>query len=446
MGKLLTALLLSVAGFAQPFTLNDPAFVAATRPNAATVLVTSPSGWTRTLPFNIYRTGSGVSSTFTTDFNIASYAPSGKTYYVSNSGSDSNSGLDAAHPLASIATAVGKSDVVVVSIASGTYGYRVGGNQNVTKSVSFIPTGGRVYICSREDNALSWSKDSSPNQDVWKAARSSVNNVSDIKYLDGNGDPSWLTHAANESGVEATPGSWYTDGTTVYVRLQDDRNMPDNQVWVTFSGQFQVSGGVTFYAENIDFWNFVTGIAVSDTGVGTYPTAYFTNCTFKNITGNAFSALGGNFYMVNCTASKGTADAFNYHVNNNICQAVEIGCTGRDSGTAGDVSDNGSTIHQAENIVRINGVYERTQGRAIHDVDSGSKSWLLGCNANTSLSTYANYACGDGGSYTITMWLDTCTSSGSSYDIDASSSGATVYIKNFTGSASNKGTGTITSY
>jgi hypothetical protein len=107
--------------------------------------INPPAGWTWSLPFTIQQKGRSfrVKAGWTIDQN----KPTGKTYYVSTTGNDANDGLTPGTALRKIYTAFMKADVDVVSIAAGAYGWSNGwAGQNLTRSVSFIPTGGRVVI------------------------------------------------------------------------------------------------------------------------------------------------------------------------------------------------------------------------------------------------------------------------------------------------------------
>jgi hypothetical protein len=203
-----------------------------------------------------------------------------------------------------------------------------------------------------------------------------------------------------------------------------------------------VAGG-TIYMENIDFvGSSAEGFTIGNTAGAVV--GYFNNCTFRFAVNNGLaSTASATTYFYNCVASKNGDDGFNYHKSTGtVPYSVEINCTGRDNGAAGDI-DNGSTMHDGGSIVRIMGEYARNVGRNVHDVTSGTTSWNLGCYAHDSTSAVndINWAAGTGGSDTAKMWLDCCNSSGSATDIEADTQAA-VYIRNFTGGGVYSGTPT----
>lgn len=380
------------------------------------------------------------------DWTIDADRPTGKAYYVATTGSDSNDGLTVGAPLRKIATALAKADVDVIYVAAGLYGLTNGwGTANQTRSVSVIATGGRV-VNGNFAEALTWANQSGAGlANTYRTSRSLIGSVWDRGVVDAEGDYEKLTLVADAATVDTTPGSWYTDNTYVWVRLSDDRAADTNVLCmfnnVQASGKFSGSG--TVYIEGVDFvggWT-VGGFYLLATA-GASPTGYFNDCTFKYSNANGLTAVGATVYCQDCTAARNIDDGFNYHYLSGtfLGRSVEITCTGRDNGLAGDI-DNGSSIHDGGSIVRLMGDYARNVGRNIHDVTSGTTSWNLGCNAYDSASAVndANWAVGTGGSDTAKMWLDTCRSSGSATDIEIAATAA-AYIHQFAGGGVYSGT------
>lgn len=408
--------------------------------------VDPPSAAFSWLPFTVQKGGRDFRPS--PAWAIDGSRPTGKAYYVSTTGSDAADGLTAETALRKIATALGQADVDVIYVASGIYGLTNGwGVTNQTRSVSVIATGGRV-VNGNFAEGLSWANQagaSLPN--TYRASRSLVGAVWDRGVVDVNGDYYKLTLVANAATVDTTPGSWYTDNTYVWVRTSDSR-APDANVLCMFnnvqsSGKFSGSG--TVYVEGFDFvggWT-IGGFYLLATA-GNSPTGYFNDCTFKYSNVNGISCAGATAILRDCIAAKNVDDGFNYHYLSGTFsgRTVEINCTGRDNGSAGDI-DNGSSIHDGGSIVRIMGEYARNVGRNIHDVATGTTSWNLGCYVHDSTSGAAdiNFAAGTGGSDTATIWLDSCRSAGSATDIEVDTA-ATVYIRNFSSGGVYSGTPT----
>ena len=110
---------------------------------------------------------------------------------------------------------------------------------------------------------------------------------------------------------------------------------------------------------------------------------------------------------------------FNYPALNGVIpKAIEIGCKGYKNGNAEDSNDQGSTMHDAGSIIRINGEYFENYGPCIADESANTHSWNLGCVcfhsvATTDSSQNSNYFPFDD----VCMWLDGCVGYGSNYNI-----------------------------
>lgn len=389
----------------------DPALLPVIAGRPAPVEVAPPEGFDWTPPFTVYYDGGRYTAG---SFDLAALAPQGKAYYVATTGNDGNDGLTAGAPLRKLATAIGKADVVVIYVAAGDYGFTNGnGITTVTKNLAIIATGGRVNL-GQWAEGLSYSLDTPTNPNTWKVTRSNVGAVYDKAHPDANGDWQKLTARASAAEVEANPGSWYTDGTSLWVRLSDGRQ-PDARVHAIFSSvgrSFWVNGAVTVYLEGIDLeGGWAEGcLQVSATAGPNSPTLYAKNCSFKYSAGHGVSNQGATTYFQNCLAARHVDDGFNYHVAQNVLPlAVEIDCVGRDNGAEGDI-DNGSTMHDGGVVVRLSGRYMRNVGRNVHDIGNGTKSWNLGCRAydSTSQVNRADFAAGTTNPAGGEMWLERC--------------------------------------
>ena len=418
--------------------------------------ITQPAAFTRSLPFTVQQNGRNFR--VNPSWTISGSRPAGKAYYVSTAGNDTNDGLTAGAPLRKMITAIGKADIVEMYLIDATgagFGSTngFGSGSAFTKAVSIIPyvEGQRITVGGFAEG-LSYSLDSAPNDHTYKVARSNVAAVWDFLNIDAHGDATKLVSQANEAAVEANPGSYYTDNVTLYIRTVDSR-APDFNLRVMFSTISQAGrmvGNFTFYMKNIDLIGGETTAMVHGSGAGQNCIGYYDGCTFKyGRTGNGLTLTGGTAYLQNCVAACNALDGFNYHAANGVLpQIAEVGgCVGRDNGTAGDTIDNGSTIHDGGNIVRIGTEVMRSVGRPIHDVGTATLSWNLGVYSHDSAASpqLANFGAGTGGTSSTLMWLDCCRSIGSGTDIDVDA-GCTVYTRNFQKDASNAGAGTVTGY
>jgi hypothetical protein len=366
-------------------------------------------------------------------FDIEKFVPvTGKTYYVDiNTGDDAKDGLTPATAFKNLSTTLVKADVKVIYIAPGVYdksaGWGISETNFTTTSLVIKPMYKGDIIVGAHDARLTWAAEGTPN--VFKATRNSVTNVYDSSILDEYGDHKELTKKASVSEVSTSPGSWFADATSVYVRLADDR-IPDNKtVWVYMaSSNGFVRGNKTMYFEGIKFYGGNEPFEVSSKSASDNLNVYFKDCQFKYGINNGFSnglTVKGarNVYLQSCIASRNQRDGFNYHMYNNINpNVIEVDCIGYNNGVGNaEDNNNGSTMHELGNIIRVNGIYFRNKGPNVVDV-GGSQSWNIGCTAYKSLSastsSEVNFQNQDG-----KTWLDGCVAYDSLVDISEAGTG-----------------------
>jgi hypothetical protein len=91
----------------------------------------------------------------------------------------------------------------------------------------------------------------------------------------------------------------------------------------------------------------------------------------------------------------------------------ENNCRAFWNGTGAGGLNNGSTCHDGDRIIRMNGVYLFNQNRNIHDISNDTESWNLGCIAglaqsgNTNAQSWA-FGVWDDPTDNTKAWLDTC--------------------------------------
>ncbi|AVO23022.1 putative tail fiber protein [Bacillus phage Anath] len=366
--------------------------------------------------------------------NINSLMPvkQGVTYYVDvNKGLDTNNGLTEATSFKSFSVAIQKADAGEILVAPGLYDRNRGWIKYSPPLSSLIvrPMYQGEIIFSTNHEGLTWVAEGTPN--VYKTTRTLTYEVLDSKYYDKYGDYLGLTKRASIAEVSATPNSWYTDGTTVYVRLTDDRT-PSNLVKVYVGGgNGYVAGNKKVYVEGVKFFggdNPFEGITTAKTDT---QELYFKDCEFKygrksDDSSNGLNIKGTSLvYSQNCIASKNQRDGFNYHVYNEVIpNAIEVDCVAYENGVQNsENNNNGSTMHDAGNIIRINGTYFSNKGPNVIDV-GGCHSWNVGCvsfdSRSSTDSSDTNYLNQDG-----SMWLDTCVSYDSISDVVTVGAGST---------------------
>ncbi len=371
-------------------------------------LINKPAEFTWSPSVYVFR--DAKTGLITVSRDLSTFKITGKTYYVSTEGNNDNDGLTEATAFRSVQYAVTRPDVDAIMVKAGIYSRGVGTfPTSPTRNISIIGYGGEVVLSAHD--GLVWSLNSGA---TYRANRSTVQEVYDFRYKNEYGDAQRLTKAASIAEVDATPGSWYSDGTVLYVQTSDSRS-PDSNIrpYLSVKNGY-VEGGVTVYMEGITFEGGNYAFQAVNTASGV-PVVYAKNCKFKysGLT-NAFSALGSETYLQDCEAAQAMNDGFNYHEYNGVkCKGVEINCVGRHNGYGGGDNNNGSTAHEASKIIRIGGKYFNNNGPNVVDVN-GSQSWNVGVSAFKSTGAGTQnvnfYIDGD-------MWLDSCVSLESSTDL-----------------------------
>lgn len=384
-----------------------------------------PSNLGYTPPFKVYQDDFGIY----TDYTIEKYKNTGGTsYYVSNSGSDSNNGLTWATAFSSMSKALSMSDVGTVYVKFDVYDRNRGLSAvTVNKNVNIIAVGGKVIFSAH--NTLTWSL-TAGQTNTYQAARSTVESVWDAKSVDALGDYKQLTKKTSIAEVEANAGSWYADSTTVYVHAHDNR-IPDSfiRVYLAVPNGLINSGTAKVYLEGITFDGGIEPLKVTNGNATAMPTVYAKNCKFKyGSQSNGATIQGANSFFVGCEAARNNLDGFNYHIYNNLkAVPIEIDCIGRNNGYTTQDNNNGTTTHDAITSVRVNGSYYGNKGPNVADV-GGGKSWVVNSLGHTSMAIAdvqnTNFQV-DG-----LMWLDECKSYNSPYDIATTTSASILYVKN----------------
>lgn len=401
------------------------------------------------VPFTIERNG----STFRPkNWDVSSLAPTGKTYYFSSSGNDSNDGLTLATAKRNLYSC--PADAVVVYLTAGHWGWTYNFRGAYPGTLMAVIGIGSVDYTNDLEYYSGWTADG--NCYKYTTTRA-IGDVWDALNLDANGHYSKLTLVANAATVNTTPGSWYKDGSNVlWVRTTDSR-APDSNIRVIIGGTVGLKpGGATpYYFENINFkLNSGTGRIFRAFGNGDAASKlYAKNCSVSyDSTSTKYDLWDidgiGTIILQGCYAEKGQLDGFNYHAQSGVIpRVIEINCSGRWCGVTGDNIDNGSTIHDAATIVRIGGEYYKTNGPTIADVNN-CRSWNLGVYARDSLAasgtSVANFFVSNTPDGSI-QWLDSCRSTGSTYDI-VNVTNTTTYSRSFSGAAINSIGGTLSTY
>lgn len=362
---------------------------------------------------------------FDTTIDMNDYKLSGgTTYYVDiKKGNNSNDGLSKEAPMQSFRELLSKvSDNDTIIVAEGNYlrdrGILI--PKPFNKSVNIIGENNNVNIVIADEPT--WIK-TSGRTNVYEFSRSTTDRVVNVN------NNTELKKVNSIDLVDATPNSYFIDGTMVYANAD---NMPNKDIVPVMSSTNIQTTSLTsnIYFENI---NFVGGRNCVELNLSSSNSAFFNNCSFNYGAEyyNGLAIIGGkNIILNNCTANNNGMDGFNYHIGADKSKPfiIEIDCTGLNNGiekgTAGVKSNNGTTIHDGLKGIRVNGLYGRNDGGNVADVNEGTETWNLSCTAFESYQG-KDFQTSSGSN----MWLDNCTAYGSENSINSADTSSKIYTR-----------------
>lgn len=249
--------------------------------------------------FNIFRAGSGIS----TDFSVRKFMPAiVNIWYVDPvNGNDGTAAVnDRTKPLLNLATAIAKTEtspfgIAIINLTSDYVGRinKSANNVQSTQSFALWVDGSYRYISVKSASSVAptWTVNGTyPNvyQTTITAANSDQTVDLSLKdtpsYTDNSGNIvtvatapkayKVLTKVASIAAVAAQAGTSYHDGTNLYVRAHDDRNLVgDNWMQPLSSAnnfRFPTSAdNLSVYVEGVDFVGGTPIAAVPNTTTAT---------------------------------------------------------------------------------------------------------------------------------------------------------------------------------
>lgn len=320
---------------------------------------------------------------------LSDYTP----YFVSPDGLDANDGLTELTPKRTIPDAV-TAGANLIYMMPGTY------LRNTFYGAAYNPGGdliiiglGEVNITNSNNTTLTWTLTSN---NTYSASRTQVTNVIDFKYKNKYGYYSSLKQVTSQALCEAEAGTYYTDDTTVWVHLQDER-VPDIDV----KPQLYIFSYIDMnankvYMENLNFYDFevrVDGLNGDSTLEVYLKNVNVPLCknTRVSVPANEFNAFRFGTYkkvvVQNCEGMDTMLDVFNYHNSTTPRvqdpETLEIDCRAYNAGVKGSGTSNQcSSVHEGLRILRVNGSYFGGNTQVIADVNE-SQTILVGCELNS---------------------------------------------------------------
>lgn len=352
-------------------------------------------------PFDFYETNMGH---YYTNYDYTTLIPAiTKTYYVRGAAnSNGAAGSDAADgslatPLLSLSAALGKSDwdEIVIDCTDGDYimlGSRGWANTITSRSGSIrkIGSGRAISVRTASTTLPTWVNVSGA---IYKTTISATNSSSTIDLSITESDGFFYRQQLAASQVAMTAGTYYHDGTDLFVWASDSRNLVGDTKMLPCSTANNcriASASLTTYIDGIDF---VGGVPLNFTSAGVVdPLVAALNCTFQGGASNSqnnISITGPiRFYPYRCGSARAWRDAFNYHGDaNGDPKVFENECWTSTSGY-NTTSDNASTAHENTAVIRLNCRYRGARQRTVADIND-TRSLILGCDIGQSRNTGA---------------------------------------------------------
>lgn len=364
-------------------------------------------------PYNVYANN-------TTDYHPDMFRPTGKTYYIAPNGLDTNSGLTPGAPMKTVAAAANKADCVIVMAAPGDYENGYWGDVSFqTNFRGLICDGpGRARFHAGPLNVGSNFVPDATNPGAYKwAASGNVRDCRDEAWPTIWGHAGWMTKQTSAANVAATPNSFYSDGTSLWVRLRNDR-VPDNRLRV-FKTQRNYIGKSTFdlYWKGLDF----IGGNVLPHPSGSNIRNHLYQCDFaygNGIDDGLLLTNGANpGFITYCTEVKAYGARLDCFSLQGSAKGVYVNCEGYDAPIAG--SNNANTMHGSASAILIGGNYHDVSGDVVISVSTGAV-FCLGVISRDCPGTSAS----DFSSTAGPMWLVNCTNRNSISDYTAEGNGA----------------------
>lgn len=430
-------------------------------------LVAPPSGLGWTPAFSILETAPG---TFATTLDPSSLKLSTATtrYVDLATGSDANSGLVKASPKKSIwgALLVGANDTIYVKGSADPANPTVYHYDWSWRVVPVLDT--NVIVVSDFDTlAPGWAVSSIGHKagdsflgtwaltadvagpHVYEAtlATSPGGGVIDAAAApQASGALATLTNRASIAAVEASPGSWYHDGTKLYVRTTDSRAPDDRLRPLKQAINGWLNTAISIYVERLTF----EGGNARAFFLQHCVQATFVDCTFCNAQQNgcelnvsaAVTGTTHTVYLIRCRALGNAGDGLGATAAGlgEVVRWCEIACEA--AGNSGGGSDEGSSVHKvagngAITSIRVGGRFHANKTAGFADV-GGMSIWALGSRIDgEAQGAYVGDA--------STAWLHGCVLTGNTTDVVTDNASGTVKV-NGTAYSTSSGAGTIASY
>lgn len=425
-------------------TVNASSYYAAP-PAALTLLPTELSG------LKALKQGENVSCNSTPASLWNTTAITSVIYVDSSRPSDAGNGLTWATAKQSIeagilaANALGVATRVVVRAGIYYRGISIGKDSAPkTLTVPMLIEAAYGRVISGTFDVLTWSK-TGGQTNVYQAARSNTQIVTNPLIKDQNGDYLRYVSVASIAACDALPGSFYTDNVTLYVHTHDSSPANNNSA----RSYLNVAGADFKTTHNL----LVRGIdfeggnnAPFTCRDGSTNIVIMDNCTAKYGAVNVLASIAGKdgvqvlgckiFAAFDSQASSNGKDGFNVHIQSAVKPfALFVRCKGFNNGiVSNSTSNNGITFHDGCQGIDLGGVWLGSIGANAGHIDNDTVVWHFGSIAGDSDGDIINGGTWDWGGFGIwnsangKMILEKCTDSGARIGVYANGGAEAILI------------------
>lgn len=360
--------------------------------------ISLPSDFKHNLDFDLWRDASGnVVHNFNMDDRIKGF----KEYFVSDSGSSANDGLTSAKPRANLTQLIKdiEADVSVTSAKINILGGVLTKDNAVVQTSTLITKD--IAIINGEpskpcyvgtiNKGTAWTLHEGT---TYKATRSVTSTLFDTAVPSEFNLPFKMKKVNSIVECTNTKGSWFTDGTSVYVN-RINGSVPDISVMVCLDSPawlFRFNADCNIYLKGITMLSGSTAEPLNFSAVTTSKgKAYLSNVAVANSMGsaNGISSTGvKSIWSFNCIIKDPARDGYNYHnIIDRDTFAFEYNCIAFNCGMGNSEGNNNATTgHEGIRLLRVGTKGWNTTGPVCADVN-GCYSIVIDCSMMDSTRT-----------------------------------------------------------
>ncbi|UQT03051.1 hypothetical protein TOTORO_01880 [Serratia phage vB_SmaS-Totoro] len=318
---------------------------------------------------------------------------SGTVYYVDSvNGNDLNGQGTEQSPYRTFNAAITKTPLArtIVVKEGSTFNYGEGISADIVdRSLDIVSSGTGKITLSGAYKLPTWNKVNGRDGVFSAPLTTDIAGVVDYAGKGTSGRGVKLTKVASLAAV--TAGSYFADGTLVYVQTTNNRSPDTDLKVISTTPVLCVKGNSQVYLENIIVTDSVSGIIAEATAVDKVPYLFVLNSTVQMSLGNGITGYGANVLSENCLITGNLGNGTSYGLDR---QSPGLGIKSRFSEYLNKFSWNGSvdpfagatSMATAGTVgIRCKNEYLNSYGRPILDygTNTATANYVLKIDAST---------------------------------------------------------------